>query len=404
VPAPRPAGRLLAALAAAALALLLAATPGGAAEPSAPAHGGEADAKRLQVLQEEIEALRARLVAAEEQAGTILDDLDEMGLRQALLARESEVLRREIDAAGRQVQRSRRDAEAARERLARAEKDLRAWIVELYKSGPPPDVSLMLLAGSPAEIAGAQRSAEGLAAAEGRRVEAVRSERERLRAALAERERQEQRLLGLQGELERRRADLGAAQKKKGALLENIRTRQQSEQQALEGMVQMERDLTALLGRVQDPASPSRGLARFRGLLGWPASGPVALPFGNVRHPRFHTEVPHQGLDIACPPGTEVRAVFQGKVIYSDWLRGYGEMIVIDHGDEYLSIYGQLGERLVEVGQEVRQNEPIARSGPEGTFGVTGLYLEIRHQGEPQDPLPWLRPSGRRPSAMEKKR
>jgi DNA repair exonuclease SbcCD ATPase subunit len=164
-------------------------------------------------------------VAAEEQAGTILDDLDEMGLRQALLARESEVLRREIDAAGREVERRRREADAARERLARAEKDLRGWIVELYKSGPPPDVSLMLLAGSPAEIAGAQRSAEGLAAAEGRRVEAVRSERERLAAALAERERQEQRLRELQGELERRRADLGAAQKKKGALLEDIRRR-----------------------------------------------------------------------------------------------------------------------------------------------------------------------------------
>ncbi|HZN04894.1 MAG TPA: peptidoglycan DD-metalloendopeptidase family protein [Candidatus Polarisedimenticolia bacterium] len=381
------------------------------AEPSpAPAESGtgrpkdDSDARRLAALQAQIEALRARLVAAEEQAGTILDDLDEMGLRLSLLARESEMLQREIDAARVQVMRSRREEEAARERLTKAEQDLRDWILELYKSGPPPDLSLMLLAGSPAEVAGAQRSAEALAVAEGRRVEAVRSERERLAAALAQRERQEERLLDLQKELEQRRADLGTAKAKKGRLLDDIRTRQESEEEALEGMVQMERDLTALLGRVQDPASPSRGLARFHGLLAWPAAGSVALPFGNVRHPRFHTQVPHPGLEIACDPGTEVRALFVGRVVYSDWLRGYGEMIVIDHGDEYLSIYGQLGERLVAVGQEVRQNQPIARSGTEGTFGVTGLYLEIRHRGEPEDPLPWLRQSGRRPVSRERKK
>jgi septal ring factor EnvC (AmiA/AmiB activator) len=89
-----------------------------------------------------------------------------------------------------------------------------------------------------------------------------------------------------------------------------------------------------------------------------------------------------------------VRTLFDGKVIFSSWFRGYGEMIVIDHGDEYLSIYGQLGERLVEVGQEVRRDQPIARSGGEGTFGVTGLYLEIRHQGRAEDPRPWLRKGG----------
>ena len=364
----------------------------------------DGDAQKLRELQEKIDALRARLVAAEEQAGTILDDLDEMGLRLALLKRESEMLQREIDAARAQVARSRREEGAARERLARAEKDLGEWIVELYKSGPAPDLSLMLQAGSPAEIATAQRSAETLAAAEGRRVEAVRSERERLAAALADRERHEERLLDLQKELEQRRADLGTARAKKGALLDDIRTRQESEEEALEGMVQMERDLTALLGRVQDPSSPSRGLARFHGLLAWPVTGAVALPFGNVRHPRFHTQVPHQGLEIACDPGTEVKALFEGRVVYSDWLRGYGEMIVIDHGDEYLSIYGQLGERLVATGQEVRQNQSIARSGSEGTFGVTGLYLEIRHRGEPQDPLPWLRPSGRRPPVSKERK
>ena len=382
-------------------------TPAGGSD-APPAEGADnpadpSEAKRLEALREKIEALRSKLVAAEAEAGTILDDLDEVGLRLALLARESEMLHREIAAAGDAVVRARRDAEDAQRRVARAEKDLRDWILEMYKTGTPPGLGL-LLAGSPGELAAAERSAEALAATEGRRVETLRSERVRLETAVAEKQRQEQRLIALQGDLEAKRSELGAARTTKGKLLQDIRTRQESEEQALQGMVQMERDLAALLGRVGDETSPSRGMERFKGLLGWPATGPVALPFGNVRHPKFHTQVPHQGLEIACDPGTEVRALFEGKVVFSDWLRGYGEMIVIDHGGEYLSVYGQLGERLAAAGQQVRQNEAIGRSGPEGPWGMTGLYLEIRHRGEPLDPLPWLRQSGRRTASTEKKK
>jgi septal ring factor EnvC (AmiA/AmiB activator) len=376
--------------------------PGAAGKSEAPAD--PAETQRLKNLQDKIEALRARLVAAEAQAGTLLDDLDEMGLRQALLTRESELLHREIDAAGEALIRARREAAASQERVTRAERDLREWIVEMYKTGAPPTLGLLLLAGSPSELATAERSAEALAATESRRVETLREERVRLEAAVAERQKQEERLMALQGELDRKREDLAAARTSKGKMLQDIRTRQESEEQALQGMVQMERDLTALLGRVGDETSPSRGLENFRGLLGWPVPGPVAIPFGNVRHPKFHTQVPHQGLEIACDPGTEVRALFEGKVVFSDWLRGYGEMIVIDHGGEYLSVYGQLGERLAGAGQEVRRDEVIARSGPEGPWGMTGLYLEIRRHGEPLDPLPWLRQSGRRSAVTEKKK
>jgi septal ring factor EnvC (AmiA/AmiB activator) len=387
---------------------MFAAAPGpgeaaAAPDPSTPERKDPAEAQRLKALQEQIESLRSRLVAAEAQAGTLLDDLDEMGLRQALLAREAEMLRREIAAAGEAVLAARRDASEAQDRVARAERDLKDWILEMYKTGTPAGFGL-LLAGSPAELATAQRSAEALAATEGRRMETLRTERVHLDAALAEKQRQEDRLVSLQGELERKRGELGVAQATKGRMLQDIRTRQESEEQALQGMVQMERDLTALLGRVGDETIPSRGMERFKGLLGWPATGPVALPFGNVKHPKFHTQVPHQGLEIACAPGTEVRALFEGKVVFSDWLRGYGEMIVIDHGGEYLSVYGQLGERLAAAGQEVRRDDVIARSGPEGPWGMTGLYLEIRRHGEPLDPLPWLRQSGRRSSVTEKKK
>jgi septal ring factor EnvC (AmiA/AmiB activator) len=87
-----------------------------------------------------------------------------------------------------------------------------------------------------------------------------------------------------------------------------------------------------------------------------------------------------------------VRAVFDGRVAFSSWFRGYGQMIVLDHGDDYLSIYGQLDARLVEVGEDVRQGDLIARSGQGGAFDAPGLYFEIRQGGKPLDPQGWLRP------------
>ena len=120
-----------------------------------------------------------------------------------------------------------------------------------------------------------------------------------------------------------------------------------------------------------------------------------------MKHPRFSTEVPHPGIDIAASPGQDVRAVFDGRVIFSDWFKGYGQMVVIDHGDSYLSIYGHVDERLVLNGQDVTRGDVIARSGQGGSFDEPGLYFEIRHDGKAEDPARWLRGA---PGALAERR
>ncbi|HKQ98616.1 MAG TPA: peptidoglycan DD-metalloendopeptidase family protein, partial [Candidatus Polarisedimenticolia bacterium] len=266
-----------------------------------------------------------------------------------------------------------------------------------YKTGPTPEVRLALLASTPEGLGMAARAAERLALSEGKRVTRLRSERQRQEEAVRAHQAALDRLGTLRGEIEVKQTALAEARASKGRLLASIRTKQSTGREALAGLVRVETDLQGLL-QTLDPGGAagggSRGLGRFRGLLNWPAQGPVALGFGNVRHPKFNTEVPHPGIEIACRPGEAVRALFDGRVVYSSWFRGYGQMIVIDHGDEYLSIYGQLGDRLVEAGSEVDRDTPIAHTGGEGTFGVTGLYFELRHHGQAEDPRPWLRRTG----------
>jgi septal ring factor EnvC (AmiA/AmiB activator) len=376
------------------------------ADRDADDRAATAEEERLRQIRSQIEDLRQRLVESESQAGSILDALDEIDLKVAVLGREAIVLRSELDSTRRAEAAARLEADAARERVAAAEQALRRWLVEIDRAGSTSQLRLVLASANPSTLAAAERASEALALAEGARVQDLRGEQARLEAAQQALESSRAKLASLQSELDSRQAELSAARSGKEDLLHGIRAREEVGQQALASLVQMEKDLVALLGSLPGGgATPSYGLPRFHGLLNWPVAGPVAIPFGNVRHPKFSTQVPHPGLEIACPDGETVHALFDGKVVFSSWFRGYGQMIVIDHGDEYLSIYGQLGDRLVEAGDEVHRDQVIARSGGEGTFGVTGLYLEIRHHGRAEDPQPWLRKAtGRPPTSPEKRR
>jgi septal ring factor EnvC (AmiA/AmiB activator) len=373
-----------------------------------PAEARRAEEIRLERVRAEIEEIRQRLKGTESKAGSVLDALDELQLKMALLGREAQSLRQQSrEAAGREAA-ARGEAMEVGERIAASERLLKVWLREIYKVGPTRYLRVVAAASSPGEIAAGHRAVEALSLGEGRRVEAFRADRDRLDAALQEIAAERENLARLEDELASRDRELRDTRARKEAVLSGLKREQASQKRALMELAQVEKEVRGLLdslsGAGRGQKTRSLGFARFRGRLGWPARGKVAVPFGNVRHPRFSTQVPHPGIDIAAPPGQDVRAVFDGRVIFSNWFRGYGQMIVLDHGDGFLSIYGHVDERLVADGQEVRQGDAIALSGEGGSFDTPGLYFEIRHDGKPEDPAQWLRAGAgevteRRPAA-----
>ena len=135
------------------------------------------------------------------------------------------------------------------------------------------------------------------------------------------------------------------------------------------------------------PAAPAGAFASLRGRLGAPVSGSVAARFGSRRG-----EGPTwKGMFIKAAEGAEVRAVAQGRVVYSDWMRGFGNLIIIDHGGEYLSIYGNNQSLLKRAGDMVRPGEAIASAGNTGGNEESGLYFELRHRGKAFDPASWVK-------------
>ena len=112
--------------------------------------------------------------------------------------------------------------------------------------------------------------------------------------------------------------------------------------------------------------------------------------FGKQKHPTFNTYVQRRGIEIQTAEGSEIRAVMPGIVVYADWLKGYGLVIILDHANGYFSLYAHAARILAKVGEQVAGGRPIGETGDTGVTGENTLYFELRAGTEPVDPLQWL--------------
>jgi septal ring factor EnvC (AmiA/AmiB activator) len=144
--------------------------------------------------------------------------------------------------------------------------------------------------------------------------------------------------------------------------------------------------------RATGPAPPEGApFVRYKGRLSWPARGKITARYGSSRQVGALT---WRGVMIGAEEGGEVKAIYRGRVAFADWLRGFGLLIIIDHGDGYMSLYGHNQNLAKGVGDWVERGDVIATVGNSGGEDSAGLYFEIRHNGVPDNPLQWCRADG----------
>ena len=139
-----------------------------------------------------------------------------------------------------------------------------------------------------------------------------------------------------------------------------------------------------------DARPETTGFGALRGRLPLPVAGRIEAAFGKVLEPRFNTVTLRRGIDIRAPIGTPVRAVAAGTVAWTGWMRGYGNVVVLDHGDGYHSVVAHLQEIMRAVGVHVFEGDVLGTVGDTGSLQGPLLYFEIRRQGLAVDPAPWL--------------
>ena len=146
--------------------------------------------------------------------------------------------------------------------------------------------------------------------------------------------------------------------------------------------------LRRVLADIPDQAGGQVPFSKFKGQLSWPTQGKIKEKFGQRRQ---QGKMKWNGVIINARQGQSVRAVYHGRVVFSDWMRGYGMLLILDHGNGFMSLYGHNQSLFRNVGDWISAGEEIASVGDSGGNANSGLYFEIRHKGKPMNPAQWCK-------------
>ncbi len=228
-------------------------------------------------------------------------------------------------------------------------------------------------------LLGRHRAAQELLTADSARVGSLKAEIDRLYAASRQTERRA-------AALKLEREDLLAREKSLSA------SRREEVGTLIDKAARLER-LLETLSRQSDgqPVDPSGGIRPWKGVLDWPARGAVVETFGRHRHPKFDAWTVSNGVALALPAGSPVRAVYAGKAAYAQWLSEYGNLVILDHGDGVFTLYAWLQSIAVTPGSFVPVGATVGLAGVGPGREEAGLYFEVRDRQKANDPVAWLR-------------
>jgi septal ring factor EnvC (AmiA/AmiB activator) len=182
------------------------------------------------------------------------------------------------------------------------------------------------------------------------------------------------------------------------SLLSRVRKEKSAQLLAIDSLKEAARNLdhkmndlsTQLAALAPNEYSGREPFQTYKGLLKMPVKGKIISLFGKFKNTQFNTLNFRSGIEIQTERGEPIQAVYGGKILYADWFKGYGNMIIIDHGDNYYTVYGHIEEAFKTAGDLVEAGEVMATAGDTGSINGPKLYFEIRHHGKPLDPTQWL--------------
>jgi murein hydrolase activator len=371
---------------------------------------GAADAgptDQLKELRGRIDSLQKQLTESEESKSEAADALRET--ERAI----SDANRRLFELAGQQrdVKSTLARLEAQKSRVldgAEAQQGLLAKLLyHQYLSGQPDPLRLVFNRQDSNEIARQMHYLSYISRARAEVIAALRRDLSDLDQLAAETQAKSQELAQLQADEASQKKQIEQERREHAAVLKKVSDQIGRQRKEISHLKRNEERLAKLVDRLarelaRPPARERRprneqlpepvpaGAGPFqelKGRLRLPVIGELANRYGS---PRADSGLSWKGLFIAAKQGQEVRAIAGGRVVFADWLRGFGNLMILDHGGGYLSLYGNNESLYRQVGDLVKMGDPVAAVGATGGNPETGLYFELRFQGKPLDPLTWV--------------
>ena len=371
---------------------------------AAAAPAGNVQKEELRQLRNRIDALQKRLAASEETKSEAVDALRESERAisetnrtlHGLAGRQREVNTR-LAELRLQSQRTGGDIEAQQTRLARL-------LYQQYIGAQPDALKLLLNREDQNQIARELHYLTHLAHARADLIRGLRSNLGRLTDLARETQQQGAELAAIHAEQQAQRQRLESEKRARKSVLVKVSREIGKQRREISTLKRDENRLARLveqlsqvlartrpdalrIERLPDASGDGGPFTQLKGRLNLPVRGELRSRFGS---PREDSGTLWKGLFIAAPGGREVKAIAAGRVVFADWLRGFGNLLIIDHGGGYMSLYGNNESLYKQVGEATHGGETVAAAGNSGGNTESGLYFEIRHQGKAFDPLDWV--------------
>ena len=372
--------------------LLLAAAGTVTADDAATGELTKIKEKELEEVRQRISALKQSMDAAAADRDRLTAELQkaeltisEKRLRLAELERERDYSTRrrvELDAA----------LAARRAELQNESAELSAQLRAAYMGGSQERLRLLLNQNDPATLGRLMAYYRYLNDYRAGNIEVVAAAIRDLAKLQSEIAAEEARLEAIAARRAEELATLAAAQDDRRELLASLRQRMASEDREIKRLAAQEADLSRLIDELTSilsdyPIRSEEPFSRYKGRLTWPVAGTLLHDFGQ---PRVDGRVTWNGVVLAAPRGREVRSVYHGRVVFADWLAGLGLLVIVDHGEGYMSLYGYNETLLKDAGDWVAPGDVIATVGDSGGQPQAGLYFELRQGTRPVNPRSWV--------------
>jgi len=366
----------------------------------------QAEQRKLRQTEQQLRDEKRKAAEARARETSVLAELEQVEQRLADKHKEITRLDTRIGRTLGEVTGLRGEIQQLQKQRAGQELALSRRLQAMYKVHAQGGALPLLLSGDdPVARAVAVRHLTSLAALDARLIQEYRGTSDRLDDRRRREEARQRELADLKSDAQREQTDADRDATKRRVLLAKVRDERTYHERMVGELTEATRRLEAFIGdlqakqrrlaRVPPPKGavvpPGVGFGTLRGRLPWPTEGRIIAAFGAQVHPRFGTRTFRNGVDIEANEGKDVAAVFGGHVVYTGWFKGYGNLIILDHDNEYYTLYAHMAEIGVKEGDDVRQGQRIGTVGDTGSLDGPRLYFEVRYQGKPQDPEQWLR-------------
>ena len=351
--------------------------------------------KLLDKISDQIGQIRAKIKGEEKKETTILSRLDMIGFNKKLIKKEISLHTIQQRKANRELSSIKKQIPPLKAKLSKGKKSVERILVTTYKFGKFSFLQFMLQAKDVGTLISENKNLTLLAQYQEKIITDYLEALNQLKQTEENVESKRREISRLIRIARKKRQDLTAQETKNRALIRETKENRKVHLQTIEELKERAEQLQVLIkGLLEEKISfpfPLVPLWEKKGNLSWPIEGKVITSFGLQKHPKFKTVTVNNGIDISPDKNeTVIKAIHAGKVVYCDYLRGYGDLIIIDHGMTYHSLYGHCADFLVKKGDIVKAGQSIAEVGDIGSLKGITLHFEIREKTKPRNPLHWL--------------